>query len=120
VRLSPAVFASFLDLVCYHLVMSLKDKHLLDATMDAMREAEELARISLYKGRACSKAEIRRATRSRVERRWLQVAAQVRPAFDPVDPIELSRSFYLRSRMPPGQGVDEGVGGQDDEGEAGK
>jgi hypothetical protein len=75
--------------------MALKERDFLLSFYDAMAEAEELAALSIGRSRAYSKRDIKRLTRERLARRWDALTARTQPAFDPVDPKELARSFYL-------------------------
>ena len=71
----------------------MKEKHFLDATLDAMREAEELARASIGKSRACSQIEARKRRRARLERRWSAICSKVGASSYAVEPLELTRSI---------------------------
>ena len=86
--------------------MSLRDKDFLDAARDALAEAEASALASIGKRGTSARRAARKAVQTRLDARWRAVLARVPLPQEPVDPIELSGSFYLNPNRD-GQPVDE-------------
>lgn len=89
------------------LSMSLKPKDFLDAAVDALAEAEAGALASIGKRGTYAKQQARRAGRERLARRWAAICAATKPTHEAVEPVELSRAFYL-STPPRPAGVEGG------------
>lgn len=91
-RASPALDS---PAPCYHPSMSLKHKDFLEAAADALMEAQESALASIGERGTYARKKARAAALAYHRRRWERICARVQSAHQPVDPTELSRSFYL-------------------------